>query len=312
KIPSSLIFIQESTAHIKNAKVSLEDIQKQTSSFKLFTFIPPEKNFFSMALSEQVKICADWIKNGNKQNALLERFKLIGGYVQTMYFLGQNLIKLGEDLEANKNVSASTEELSETLIETRAGILTQIIMNNQLTKGGYLKFSEAPLRRSLILNAGNNLSKEGMNIKYIYSILIPAKSLGITDKEIAMAAGKILEEFKVAAFSEKKEDGKSSEALELKSIASVIDLLLYEVRNIIRAAEEPAKMRNSIRHLSENLSQSCPGISERHVTLIYLYIKDIFKQGKPSTKEIFDTFISIAEKLKVPSNEARFIYYLID
>ena len=72
KIPSSLIFIQESTAHIKNAKVSLEDIQKQTSSFKLFTFIPPEKNFFSMALSEQVKICADWIKNGNKQNALLE------------------------------------------------------------------------------------------------------------------------------------------------------------------------------------------------------------------------------------------------
>ena len=164
-----------------------------------------------MQLSEQVKVCSDWIKNGNKQNALLERFKLIGGFVQTMYLLGQNLIKLGEDLEANKNVSAPTEELNDNLIENRAGTLTQIIMNHQLTQGGYLKFSEATLRRSLILNAGNNLTKEGIGIKYIYSILTPAKSSGITDKEIAMAAGKILEEFKIAAFSEKKEDGKSSE-----------------------------------------------------------------------------------------------------
>jgi hypothetical protein len=312
KIPSSLVFIQEGTAHLKNAKVSLEDIQKQTSSFKLFSFIPPEKNFFSMQLSEQIKICADWIKNGNKQNALLERFKLIGGYVQTMYLLGQNLIKLGEDLEANKNVSAPTEVLNDTLIENRAGILTQIIMSHQLTEGGYLKFSEAPLRRSLILNAGNHLTKEGIGIKYIYSILTPAKSSGITDKEIAMAAGKILEDFKIAAFSEKKEDGKPSEGLDLKDIASVIDLILYQVRNIIRAAEEPAKMRNSIRILSENLNQTCPAISERHITLIYLYIKDIFKLGKTATKDIYDTFISIAEKLKVPVGEAKCIYYLID
>ncbi len=312
KIPSSLVFIQENTAHIKNAKVALEDIQKHTSSFKLFTFIPPEKNFFSMQLSEQVKICSDWIKNGNKQNALLERFKLIGGFVQTMYLLGQNLIKLGEDLEANKNVTVATEELNENIIETRAGILTQVIMNHQLTKGGYLKFSEAPLRRSLILNAGNNLSKEGVNIKYIYSLLTPAKSTGVTDKEIAMAAGKILEDFKIAAFSEKKDEGKPSEGISLKDFSKVIDVILYEVRGIIRAGEEPAKMRNSIRVLSENLGQACPGITERHITLIYLYLKDIYKPTKPFSKEIYDTFLSIAEKFKVPALEAKGIFYLID
>ncbi len=312
KLPSSLVFIVENTAHIKNAKVSLEDIQKQTSPFRLFPFIPPEKNFFSMQMSEQVKICSDWIKNGNKQNALLERFKLIGSFVQTLYILGQLLIKFAEDLEANKSI-AVTEEISENIVEERAGILTQIIMNHPLTQGGYLKFSETPLKRSLILNAGNHLTKEGIHIKFIYSILAPSRSLGITDKELAMAAGKILEDFKIAAFQEKKEEPKPNAPISLKEISKVIDCLLMEVRTIIRASEEPAKMRISIRTIAETAILTCPGITERHLTLIYLYLKDIYRHGKSSNqKDILDTYMSISNKFKLNPVEAKSIFYLID
>lgn len=313
KMPATISFINEGTAHAKNAKVSLEDIQKHTSSFKLFPFIPPEKNFFSMQLSEQVKICSDWIKNGNKLTSLLERFKLMGSFVQTMFFLGQNLIKLSEDLDANKGMAAPPEELTQDSIEQRAGILAQVIMNHPLTRGGYLKFSEGTLRRSLAISAGNNLSKDGISLKYIYSILTPAKSMGVSDKEIAIGANKILEDFKIAAFSEKKEEPKAEITLPLKELSRQIDFILYEVRNIIRANEEAAKMRTSIRTLSDTISQSCPGVTERHITLIYLFLKDIYRPGRAFTnKDVVDTYQAVSEKFKINSQDAKGIFYLIE
>jgi len=312
KLPSTMIFIAENTAHINNAKVSLEDIQKQTSPFKLFPFIPPEKNFFSMPMSEQVKVCSDWVKNGNKQNALLERFKIIGSFVQTMYLLGQLLLKLAEDLEANKNVT-TTEEISGNALEERAGILAQVIINHPLTVGGYLKFSETPLKRSLMLNSGAYLTKEGINIKFIYSLLTPTRNSGVTDKELAVAAGKILEDFKSLAFSEKKEEPKTENNLNLKDLSRVIDFILMEVRAIIRSGEEPAKMRISVRAISESAITVCPGITERHITLVYLYLKDIYHHGKNSNpKDILDTYMAISDKFKLNAIDSKYIYYLID
>ena len=313
KHPATMAFIAEGTAHVKNAKVSLEDIQKQTSAFKLFPFIPPEKNFFSMPMTEQVKLASDWIKNGNKLNHLLERIKLIGSFVQTMYLLGQLLIKLGEDLEANKIAQPQVEEVSQDTVEVRAGILAQTIMNHPLTRGGYLKFSETPLRRSLALNDAHNLTKENISLKFIFSILNPARSMGIGDKEVAMAANKILEDFKVAAFSEKKEEQKVEPSVSLKDLSKAIDQILFEVRSIIRANEEPAKMRTSIRTLSEKVAQSCPGISERHITLIYLFLKDIYRPGRAFTnKDVVDTYNAISEKFKLSLSESRGIYHLIE
>lgn len=313
KLPATLSFINEGTANVKNAKVTLEDIQKHTSNFKLFPFIPPEKNFFSMQLSEQVKVCSDWIKNGNKLSSLLERFKLMGGFVQTMYFLGQNLVKLSEDLDSGKGLATPPEEITQDSIEQRAGILTQVIMNHPLTRGGYLKFSEGTLRRSLAISAGQNLSKEGISLKYIYSILTPARSMGVADKDIALAANKILEDFKIAAFSEKKEENKAESLVNFKEFARYIDMILFEVRAIIRANEEPARMRTSIRSLSDISAQSVPGITERHITLIYLFLKDIFRPGRAFTnREVVETYQAVSEKFKIPAQEAKSIFFLIE
>ena len=164
-----------------------------------------------------------------------------------------------------------------------------------------------------MLNSGAYLTKEGINIKFIYSLLTPTRNSGVTDKELAVAAGKILEDFKSLAFSEKKEEPKTENNLNLKDLSRVIDFILMEVRAIIRSGEEPAKMRISVRAISESAITVCPGITERHITLVYLYLKDIYHHGKNSNpKDILDTYMAISDKFKLNAIDSKYIYYLID
>ena len=313
KIPP-ITFAESSLKDVTETKIGLDEVQDYTIHLKLIPFIPPDKNIFKMPEAEQIKQSATWIMNGNNIQSLIEKYKIIGLYTQTVFFAGQNLIALAGDYskegvsEAKKNV-----ETDEKIIEERSSILAQVILSHPLTVQGYFKFSESTLKRSIQLNASENLTTD-VNLKYFYEILSKGKSgQKLSEQQVATAAAKVMADFKKLAFSPKvkTEEEPILPAENHKSFAMVIDMVLFELRTLLKSTMDQATTSASLKRIQDRILVHTEDFKERHLTFTLLYLKEPGKPDRMNEKDFLEALIEKGKKFKIAEEDVKYIYFLI-
>jgi hypothetical protein len=100
KNPSQIAFINIEVADIHSASVGLTEIQKFIANQSIFPFISGDISFFSRPASDQARKGLQWVKSGNSVTKFLERIRLIGAYVQTVFFGSQRLFEIAKSYES--------------------------------------------------------------------------------------------------------------------------------------------------------------------------------------------------------------------
>jgi hypothetical protein len=109
--PSQISFIPTDVMDISTVTVSLTDAQKFIANQNIFSFLSSgEISFFGKPQPEQIRKCQTWIKNGNNMPKFLDRIKLVGTYVQTVFYAAQYLQQVSEEYIAANPVQTKAEE----------------------------------------------------------------------------------------------------------------------------------------------------------------------------------------------------------
>jgi hypothetical protein len=313
KLPNNN-YVDNASKDLTGAKISLDDAKAYSSSLKLLPFLTTDQNIFKINLQEQVKLASNYIKNGNNLQSLVEKFKILGLYVQIVYFSGKALLNLAEDYakEPIQKAEVKPPITDDKIIDERATLLTSIIMSHPMTTQGYFKFSEAALKRSILISGGENLNPEA-NLKYFFEILNKGKmGQKVSDQQVASAAAKIMADFKKMAFGPKEKPEDSIEpAKGYRDFAMVIDMVLYELRNHLKGNFDNAKSTIFIKKLVDKISTFTHEFTEKHLTFILLYLKDPPKNERMSESEFLETLYQKGLKLKVAQEDIKYIYFLI-
>lgn len=332
KIPKEIVFLDLEATDVSLAKVSLEDALRYVQNLRVLPFVTPEANFFKRKLPEQVRFCLTWLQKGNSVQSFLNRIKLVGAYPQTVFYAGQNLIQIAKEYEKNPTMQITEDEPpSERILEDKANILTRLILSQPLVESGYFKFSESTLKRTILNDASKALSDKE-NINYLIEILDKAKSNGlkVTEEQIKKTAAKISLEFRkiignggesisigvdvketTEEKTEKPSNSSSSQSKTLQvDLAHAYDALLYELRNELKKNSSTVNLSVIIRSIVNKMKSFYEGISEKHLTIIYLYLKDLDKR-EHSVKDGIHYMKQMSQKFGLSELEAFTIYFLM-
>jgi len=240
--PSQISFISTDTLDISAATVSLADVQKFIANQNIFSFLSSgDISFFSKQQPDQVRKCITWIKNGNNIPKFLDRIKLVGTYVQTVFYAAQHLQEVAEEyVKANPTQSTSTQSNGQTGGEEKKGISD----------------SDAKLE-ALSQSPGAELLNTKLDYPYI------------------------------------------------------VDILLFEIKSFFKNQNQNFNVQEAIRTITVRLKKDIPDLSEKHVTLIYLIMKEVLKNPNQTFDDLSFFFQNLEEKLRVPLREVITIYYLI-
>lgn len=104
KNPTQIAFISTEVNDLSMASVKLIDAQRYIAHQNVFPFIA-DPSFFSRPEPDKIRRCMQWIKNGNSLQSFMDRMRLVGAYVQTVYFAGQNLIDLAARYARHGNLN---------------------------------------------------------------------------------------------------------------------------------------------------------------------------------------------------------------
>ncbi len=324
KIPKEIVFLDLEATDVSLAKVSLDDALRYVQNLRVLPFVGPESNFFQKQLSDQVRFCIQWLQKGNSIQSFLNRIKLIGAYPQTVFYAGQNLIQLAKEYEKNPAMQFLEETSTEKVLEDKANLLTKIILSQPLVESGYFKFSEPILRRTIINDADRSLSDKE-NLNYLIEILNKAKSNGlrVTDEQVKKTATKISFEFgkiinhqnevikpeQVETKTIKEENETKNNTLQV-DLAHAYDALLYELKNELKKNTSTMNLSYVIRSIVNKMKPSYPGISEKHLTIIYLYLRDLDRK-EHSIKDGIEYIKQMSKKFSLPEIEGLTIYFLM-
>ncbi|HMV41004.1 MAG TPA: hypothetical protein PK079_12000 [Leptospiraceae bacterium] len=237
--PSQISFISTDTADIHTANIKITDVQKFIANQNIFPFISSgDISFFSKSGPDQVRKCLTWIKNGNNMPKFLDRIRLVGGYVQTVFFAAQNLLTVAAEYAANGS-SESTE--------------------------------------SVVAEENSDMSDSD------------AKLVALTESQ-----------------------GPGAELLNTKlDYPYIVDILLFEIRSLFKNPTSNVNIQEAIKSITLRLKKDIPDVDEKHITLIYLIMKEVAKDPKKTLEDLAFFFQNLEEKLRIPLREIHTIYYLI-
>lgn len=333
KVPKEIAFLDLEASDVSLAKVSLDDALRYVQNLRVLPFVVPEINFFKKKFADQVKLCLQWLQKGNSIQSFLNRIKLVGAYPQTVFYAGQNLIQLAKEYEKNPAMQFVEQEVpSEKVIEDKVNILTRLILAQPLVEKGYFKFSELTLKRT-ILNDANRALSDKENVNYLIEILDKAKANGlkVTEEQVKVTAGKISLDFRRILHngteSTTEPEPSESRQLEMKlvkeeaepatkthklqvDLAHAYDALLYELRNELKKNTSTMNLSFIIRSIVNKIKPYYPGISEKHLTIIYLYLKDL-ERKEHSIQDGIQYMKQMSKKFGLSEIEALTIYFLM-
>jgi hypothetical protein len=325
KIPKEISFLDLEATDVNMAKVSLEDAIRYVQNLRVLPFVVPEINFFTRKRPEQVRFCMQWLQKGNSVQNFLNRIKLVGIYPLTVFYAGQNLIELAKEFEKNPTMQLVEDEVpDEKIVEDKAGLLTRIILAHPMVESGYFKFSETTLRRTLFKDSAKALlGKENLN--YIIDLLDKSKSNGlkVTEEQIKKAAVKIAVDYhkliqnpaspviisqpNLPPVSEKEEPEKETLSFDL---AHAYDALVYELKAELKKSNSTISISHIIKSIVNKMKDRYHGISEKHLTVLFLYLKDLDKKTH-TIPEGIQYMKSIGEKFRLSELEVYTIYFLM-
>ncbi|MCX7998938.1 MAG: hypothetical protein N3A69_08305, partial [Leptospiraceae bacterium] len=333
KIPKEIVFLDLEATDVSLARVSLEDALRYVQNLRVLPFVSPETNFFKRKLPEQIKFCLVWLQKGNSVQSFLNRIKLVGAYPQTVFYAGQNLIQIAKEYEKNPTMQITEDEPpSERILEDKANILTRLILSQPLVESGYFKFSETTLKRTILNDAAKALS-EKENINYLIEILDKARSNGlkVTEEQVKKTAAKISMEYRKIIGNGNEAIITNIETQEVKEekpeqsvpnsssqktktlqvdLAHAYDALLYELRNELKKNSSTINLSVIFRSIVNKMKSFYEGISERHLTIIYLYLKDLDKR-EHSIQDGIHYMRQMSQKFGLSEIEAFTIYFLM-
>lgn len=236
--PSQISFISTDTADISTATVSLSDVQKFIANQNIFPFLSSgDISFFGKQQGDQVRKCMTWIKNGNNIPKFLDRIKLVGTYVQTVFYAAQHLQTVAQEYFANNEPSPQNGTAS----DGKAGISD----------------SDAKLEALSSQSPGAELLKTKIDYPYI------------------------------------------------------VDILLFEIKSFFKDSNSSFNVQEAIRTITNRIKKDFPDIGEKHVTLIYLIMKEVLKNPNQTVEDLSFFFQNLEEKLRVSLREIQTIYFLI-
>jgi hypothetical protein len=329
KPPKEINFLELDASDVSLAKVKLEDAIRYVQNLRVIPFIVPEIDFFQRKRNEQIRFCLQWLQKGTSVQNFLNRMKLVGTYIQTIFYGGQNLISLAKEFEKNPGMQLVKEELpNEKLLEDKASLLTKIILSHPLVEAGYFKLSEATLKRTIINDSQKALfSKENLN--YVIEILDKSKTNGLklTDEQIKKTAAKIIVDYnKVLQANgvQKPEDNKVTVEPSVKTeqqsstpktmsfdLAHAYDALVYELKAELRkSTANTISVNQMIKTAVARLQSTYPGITEKHMIVIFMYLRDL--ERKPhSISEGINYMKNLGSKFGISELEVITIYFLM-
>jgi hypothetical protein len=91
----------------------------------------------------------------------------------------------------------------------------------------------------------------------------------------------------------------------------IVDILLFEIKSFFKNAGQNFNVQEAIRTITSRIKKDIPEIGEKHVTLIYLIMKEVFKNPNQTLEDLSFFFQNLEEKLRVSQREIITIYYLI-
>ncbi len=233
KNPSQISFIGAEIQDIHSVSISLSDVQKFISNQNIFPFISGgDVTYFTRTELDQMRKAMIWIKApGNTPQKFIERIRLVGSYVQTVFFGIQCLFEISKEYQNEKpNENIKPTEIKKALSETEVRIVPLSIELNEL------------------------------KTKIDYPLLV--------------------------------------------------DILIYEIKNLFK---NPANLnlQEALKLISNKTRIIVPELSERHTTIIYLILKEITKSPQKTIEDYELYFRTLEEKLKVPYNEIKIIFFLL-
>jgi hypothetical protein len=360
KNPSEIVFL-EADKEYKEAKVSLEDAQKYVYSLKILPFITSDSKFFTLSDQNKLKKSLEWLKldKFNTIPKLLDRLKLVGSYVQTVYFAGTNLIDIAQKslekkpIETEEEISKREEEKEDLTLEKKADILAKIITRQKEVTEGYFLFTESVLRRNLVSNR-QDLLKKDTELKVYVEFVQQARShnLRISNEAFIKCVERIVREFREATVPAAKVKGGEEPPIKAPPTTTqtvspttaestaplipskthtteptttvpnhppvfhidyihIVDYLLHEFRILFKHLNDGDNLQSEIDHLTEKLHHENHSIQKKHVTMIYLLLKEAKK-----TPGIFDEgslklVQTISTKLDIPEKDCKLVYLLL-
>jgi hypothetical protein len=162
KNPSQISFISAEVQDIHSISISLSDVQKFISNQNVFPFISTgDISFFTRPELDQLRKAMIWIKSpGNSIQKFIERIRLIGAYIQTVFFAIQCLFEIAKDYQKEKpNENIKLTEIKKALSETEVRIVPVISESVELkTKIDY------PLLVDILIYEIKNIFKNPANL----------------------------------------------------------------------------------------------------------------------------------------------------
>lgn len=325
KAPKEINFLELEAPDLSTAKVSLDDAIRYVQNLRVLPFVVPEINFFNRKRTEQVRFCLQWLQKGNSVQNFLNRIKLVGTYPKTVFYAGQNLITLAKEFEKNPGMQLVGEDLpDEKVLEDKANLLTRIVLSHPLVESGYFKLSEATLKRTLINDSEKALlSRENLN--FIIDLLDKSKSNGlrVSEEQVKKTAAKIVFDYNKAiqmngtqavaqvVVSEPpvEKEIPPSKAISV-DLAHAYDALVYELKSELKKMNTTVSISLIIRSVVNRMKAFYPGVTEKHLTVIFLYLKDL--ERKPhSIQDGIAYMKGLGIKFNLPEREVYTIYFLM-
>ena len=208
--PSQISFLSTDTMDIYNATVSLPDVQKFIANQNIFPFLSSgDISFFTKSQPDQVRKCITWIKNGNTMPKFLDRIRLVGTYVQSVFYAARALQNIAKEFEhsADEQQKAVTEE-KKSVQDTNAKL------------------------EALALPSGADLLNTKLDYPYI------------------------------------------------------VDILLFEIKSYFKNSGPNFNSQEAIQSITNKLKKDISEITDKHITLIYLIMKEIAKNPNLTIKDL--------------------------
>ncbi|MDX1961387.1 MAG: hypothetical protein SFU98_22650 [Leptospiraceae bacterium] len=314
RIPKEINFVESEDIDLERSRVSLEDCFRYISNLRVLPFISPEAPFFLRKESDKVRIAYNWIQSGHKLQEYLNRIKIVGTFVQTLHFSGTYLLEVAKQYEKNPLSVREPKEESQ-ILEERTNQLVSLIMKHPLVAQGYFKFTESALKRT-IQGMGSELIQNRAQLKFYYNLFLKSKSpvSKISEEDIVKVAAKVMYDFNKLIEKEDEPVIVPKATLPESSnidFAHVIDGVLYFIRKLLLSNVNVINLHSYLKKILDNLKHEAPELSEKHLSLVYLLLKDLQQNKYPKEKDVLEHIALLSEKLGINNEDSKTIYLLI-
>lgn len=319
RYPSEINFLHNGQDY-SDAKVQVKDAQENITFLRLTTFLYPGSSFFEKSEEEQIARCADWIKKENSIHKLIERVRLVGAYIQTVVFAGKILVKLSdayaEDTKKIEETEIEEEDIPGEELERRINNFVNIVTELREVRAGYITLKPNVLKRILMMENQNLLMKDA-SLKEYYDFFVRYKSatFKLTNENLLSCAERVKVMF-VKTLNSKEEVSPPNTEPPQKVFVKldypyVVDILLYELRKLIKHSKNTLNVKEEIIKLTWKLKGSIPALQEKNVMLVFLLLREVQKYPSRIEDRQILLFRNIAKALSVKMDEIYLVYYLV-